>query len=287
MIKDYSDELQYLDKSYVELLLNVLNYGENVKDDAHTGHASRCIFGTGIKINVSERFPLLTIKKMNFDNVIGELLWFISGSQYTSFFGENNIRNIWKPWQREDGYVGKMYGYQWRNWDSKPTSIDNTSVGIDQLNNIIHNINTKPQSRRHVVTAHNPSDASDQALFPCHIGYTFYINEYRDIDISVRMRSNDLFIGAPYNIASYAALLYMVGMLTNTRPRKLSYYIEHAHIYEAHIAAVERMVDREHWRISPKLYLNTNRKGIDDFILEDFYLEGYEHGKFYKGKIIV
>lgn len=269
-------ELQYLD-----LMQRVLDEGEKKEDRTGTGTLS--IFGPQIEHDFSHGFPLLTTKEVKWDVLLGELLSFIAGHTNANDFAKNGMK-IWKKWQKdESGDLGSIYGKQWREWWSAKSII--SGKGIDQLARVIENIKTNPQSRRHIVSAWNVGELEDMALPPCHMIFQFYVRNNEYLDLKLTMRSNDLFLGASFNIASYSALLIMVAQLTGYMPGRYVHSMGDAHIYLDHIEQVKTQLSRDP---RPLPYLEIEpQKDIDSYTKEHFTIKGYNPHPAIKAEVSV
>lgn len=271
-------------KQYLELLNDVLKNG--VKTEDRTGVGTLSVFGRQIRYNnIEENFPLLTTKKLHFKSIVGELLWFISGSKSKEFLIRNKI-SIWDEWSLSDGKnsVGEMYGYLWRNWK------DREGNSIDQLQNVINELKTNPDSRRLIVSAWNPDSMkmNKQALACCHNFFQFKsykVNDHRELSIMVNIRSNDLFLGHPYNVTSYALLLMMIAQLTNHKAKDVVINIGDAHIYLNHIEQVKEQIKRTPL-VPPKIFLN-KQNNINDYTFQDIVLEDYKAHPHIKGDVAI
>lgn len=280
------------EKHYLNLLKHVLENGKERTDRTNVGTVS--IFGNFFKINVENEFPLLTTKKMFWKGIVEELLFFISGSSDTKLLEAKGV-NIWKGntsrefldkyklTQYREGETGPIYGYNWRYFGKKYIPLDqretneseNEYQGVDQLQNAINLIKTDPTSRRIMVSAWNPIDLDKVCLPPCHYNYEFYVEDKNKLSILVNMRSVDLFLGLPFNIASYTLLLYMIAHLCNLKPYEVSFSLGDSHIYLNHLEQVKLQLNREVKNAS-KLKIVRNVRSIDDFKFEDFELINYE-----------
>lgn len=256
-------------KTYLDLLSNVMTSGEKRSDRTGTGTIS--IFGAHFRHDLSQGFPLLTTKKMFFKGIIYELIWFISGSQNISWLKNNDV-HIWDDWADYHGHVGPVYGKQWREWET--ASIARKYAYVDQLAQVIESIKVNPYSRRHIVSAWNVADLPRMVLPPCHVMYQFYVHTDGRLDCQMYQRSADIFLGAPFNIASYAALTMMVSQLTGLTPGDLVINFGDLHIYNNHIDQVKEQLSRETYAL-PTLSINPDVQDIDAFKYEDFYLENY------------
>ena len=263
-------------KIYQELLQYVLTHGEERID--RTGVGTIGVFGYQMRFDLSEGFPLLTTKKLHLRSIIHELLWFIKGSTNTHYLNENRV-TIWDEWAEKDGNLGPIYGYQWRSWPNKEGG------AIDQLAKVISDIKSNPFSRRHIVSAWNVSDLPEMRLPPCHILYQFYVSN-GTLSLQFYQRSADIFLGVPFNIASYALLLSMVAQITGLKPGVLIQTLGDAHIYLNHLDQVKLQLTRDPYPL-PQIILNPEIKNIDDFKYEDFQLINYTSHPNIKGDIAV
>jgi len=263
---------------YLDLLQTILDHGSQRDDRTGTGTLS--IFGHQMRFDLSQGLPLVTTKKLHLRSIIHELLWFIRGDTNVRSLNDVGV-SIWDEWAAEDGSLGPLYGAQWRSW---PTA--NGRV-IDQLTEVIEQLKQKPNSRRHVVSAWNPSDLPDEsispqdnvaegrmALAPCHCLFQFYVADGR-LSCQLYQRSADCFLGVPFNIASYAMLTYMVAQVVGLKPGDYVHTFGDAHIYLNHIDQVKEQLSREP-RPLPELKLNPERKSLEEFVYEDFELVGYD-----------
>lgn len=255
---------------------HVINEGFHKKDRTGTGTIS--VFGYQMRFNLEEGFPLVTTKKLHLKSIIHELLWFLKGSTNVAYLQENSVR-IWNEWAREDGELGPIYGYQWRSWP------DYHGGNIDQVKQVIESIQKNPDSRRHLVSAWNVGQIDDMQLPPCHILFQFYVAGGK-LSCQLYQRSADIFLGVPFNIASYALLTMMVAQVTGLKPGDFIHTLGDAHIYTNHIEQVKLQLTREP-RPLPKVTINPLRKSIDDFVFDDFVLEGYNPHPHIKGEISV
>jgi len=252
-------------KTYLDLLRHVLETGVTKGDRTGTGTLST--FGYQMRFNLRQGFPLLTTKKVHVRSVVAELLWFLSGSTNVKWLHEQGV-TIWDEWADVDGELGPIYGYQWRSW---PTP-DGGSV--DQIAAVIESIRTNPDSRRHIVSAWNVADIDDMALPPCHTMFQFYVADGR-LSCQLYQRSADIFLGVPFNIASYALLTVMVAQVCELEPGDFVHTLGDAHLYLNHLEQARLQLSREP-RALPRLQLNPDRKGIDDFVESDVELVGYD-----------
>ncbi len=263
-------------EQYLNLCRHILNKGIRKEDRTGTGTIST--FGYQMRFSLADGFPLVTTKKLHLKSIIHELLWFIKGDTNIKYLKDNGI-SIWDEWADSNGDLGPIYGYQWRSW----TAGDGRTV--DQLSNVINDIKKNPDSRRHIVSAWNVGDIPDMALPPCHCFYQFYVAENR-LSCMLYQRSADVFIGVPFNIASYALLLLMTAQVCGLEPGDFVHTLGDAHIYINHIEQVKLQLSRQP-RALPVMKINSDVKSIYDFKYEDFKLEGYDPHPHIKGEIAV
>jgi len=263
-------------QQYLEILDHVLKHGTKKEDRTGTGTLS--VFGYQARYDLSKGFPLITTKKLHLKSIIYELLWFIRGDTNVKWLQEHGVR-IWNPWADPDGELGRIYGYQWRKWTTE------NGGHIDQLKNVVEQIKTNPDSRRLIVSAWNVGDLDKMNLPPCHILYQFYVADGK-LSLQLYQRSADLFIGVPFNIASYSLLLMMVAQVTGLEPGEFIHTLGDAHIYLNHIEQVKEQLSREP-RPLPKMRLNPEVKDLFDFKYEDFTLEGYDPWPHIKADVAV
>ncbi len=262
-------------KNYLNTIKHVLENGELKEDRTGTGTIST--FGYQNRYDLNDGFPLLTTKRVYFKGVVHELLWIISGSTNIKYLVDNNV-NIWNEWADENGELGPVYGKQWRRWEGKDTT-------VDQLKNLIEGIKNNPSSRRHIINAWNVADVKDMALPPCHAFIQFYVSGNK-LSCQLYQRSADLFLGVPFNIASYSLLLMMVAQVTGYEVGEFIHSFGDLHIYTNHLEQVKEQITREP-RELPKVKLNKNIKNIEDFTYDDIILEGYDPHPAIKGKVSV
>jgi len=264
------------EKQYLDLLGDVLQNGARKTDRTGTGTLS--VFGRQLRFDIADRFPLLTTKKLHTKSILTELLWFLRGDTNVKWLQERGV-TIWDEWADENGNLGPVYGYQWRHWRT-PDGRE-----IDQIQNLIASLKSKPDSRRHLVSAWNPADVDKMALPPCHALFQFYVANGK-LSCQMYQRSADLFLGVPFNIASYAALTLMVAQVTDLKPGEFVLTLGDAHIYLNHLDQVREQLTRSP-RPFPKLKLNPAVKDLLEFRYEDFTLEDYDPHPAIKAPIAV
>jgi thymidylate synthase len=263
-------------KQYLDLCKYVLENG-TIKED-RTGTGTISTFGYQMRFNLSEGFPLLTTKKLHIKSIIHELLWFLNGDTNVKYLQENGVR-IWNEWADEEGNLGPVYGHQWRSW----TGADGETV--DQISVLIDQIKNNPDSRRLLVNAWNVGDIDKMALPPCHCLFQFYVADGK-LSCQLYQRSADLFLGVPFNIASYAILTYMIAHVCDLEPGDFIHTFGDVHIYKNHLDQVKLQMERD-VRPIPKLVINPDVKDIFDFKFEDFSLENYDPHPHIKGVVSV
>ncbi len=263
-------------RQYLDLLDHVIKTGTEKKDRTGTGTIS--VFGHQMRFNLEEGFPLLTTKKLHLKSIIHELLWFISGDTNTKYLNDNGVR-IWNEWADKDGNLGPVYGSQWRSWPS------DDGKKIDQLANVITSIKTSPDSRRHIVSAWNAGELHKMALPPCHIIFQFYVAGGR-LSCQLYQRSADIFLGVPFNIASYSLLTLIVAQVTGLKPGDFVHTLGDAHIYLNHLDQVRLQLTRKPYPL-PEMILNHDISDISKFSYNDFSLKGYVSHPHIKGEISV
>jgi len=261
---------------YLNLINTVLEKGAKKAD--RTGVGTISIFGHQMRFNMEDGFPLLTTKKLHLRSIVYELLWFLKGSTNVSYLNENGV-TIWNDWADEKGDLGPIYGYQWRSW---PAHNDNK---IDQMVKLIEGIKSNPDSRRHIVSAWNVGEIDSMALPPCHILFQFYVANGK-LSCQLYQRSADIFLGVPFNIASYSLLLMMVAQVTNLKPGDFVHTLGDAHLYLNHLDQAKLQLSREPRKL-PKMKINPAINDLFDFKYEDFKLEGYDPHAHIKAPIAV
>lgn len=263
-------------KQYLELCEHVLKNG-NTKGD-RTGTGTISTFGYQIRFDLAEGFPLITTKKLHLKSIIYELLWFLKGDTNVKYLQDHGVR-IWNEWADENGELGPVYGHQWRSW----TGADGTTV--DQISELIEQIKQNPNSRRLLVNAWNVAEIDKMALPPCHCMFQFYVADGK-LSCQLYQRSADVFLGVPFNIASYALLTLMIAQVCDLDPGEFVHTFGDVHIYQNHLGQVEEQLKREP-RSLPKMILNPKVKDIFAFEYEDFQLEGYDPHPHIKGVVSV
>ena len=263
-------------KQYLELLDHVMKNGVEKTDRTGTGTIST--FGYQMRFDLEKGFPVLTTKKLHLRSIIYELLWFLRGETNVKYLQDKGVK-IWNAWADEDGELGPVYGYQWRSWPSAD------GRHIDQISRVIETIKSNPDSRRHLVSAWNVGEIEKMALPPCHIFFQFYVAEGK-LSCQLYQRSADIFLGVPFNIASYSLLLLMMAQVTGLQPGEFIHTFGDAHIYLNHTEQVREQIGREPYQL-PVMKLNSQRKSIFDFEYEDFVLENYCAHPHIKGEISV
>lgn len=249
-------------KQYLDMLRYVLENGVDKMD--RTGVGTRSVFGQQMRFDLSRGFPLMTTKKMHLKSIIHELLWFIKGDTNVKYLQDNGVR-IWNEWADENGDLGPIYGSQWRNWNGK---------GIDQLAQVVDKLKNNPNDRRMIVSAWNVSKIPEMHLPPCHMMFQFYVANGK-LSCMLYQRSCDMFLGVPFNIASYALLTMMLAQVCNLEPGEFVHTLGDTHIYHNHFEQVNEQLRREPLPL-PTMRLNPQVKDINDFKYEDFTLENYE-----------
>jgi len=263
-------------RPYLDLLRHILDHG--VRKGDRTGTGTRSVFGYQMRFDLGAGFPLLTTKKLHLRSIVHELLWFLSGDTNLRYLHENKV-TIWDEWADEHGDLGPVYGYQWRSW---PTP---DGRKVDQIGAVIEQIRSNPDSRRHIVSAWNVADVDRMALPPCHTLFQFWVAEGR-LSCQLYQRSADVFLGVPFNIASYALLTRMVAQVCDLEPGDFVHTFGDAHLYENHLEQARLQLGREP-RALPTMKLAPGVRSIFDFRYEDFSLEGYDPHPHIKAPIAV
>jgi thymidylate synthase len=263
-------------KQYLDLLSHVMEHGIEKRDRTGTGTIST--FGYQMRFDLSERFPLMTTKKLHLKSIIYELLWFLSGSTNVRYLQENGVK-IWNEWAPAEGNLGPIYGYQWRSWPAAD------GRAIDQVSSVVTSLKNNPDSRRHIISAWNVGEIEKMALPPCHILFQFYVAGDR-LSCQLYQRSADIFLGVPFNIASYALLTMMMAQVTGYKPGEFIHTLGDAHIYLNHIEQVRMQLTREPRQL-PRMTINSEIHDILGFRYEDFTLSEYEPYPAIKGDISV
>jgi len=263
-------------QQYLDLLRHVMETGSDRGD--RTGTGTRSVFGYQMRFDLSEGFPVLTTKKLHLKSIIHELLWFLKGDTNIAYLKENGV-NIWDEWANENGDLGPVYGYQWRSW---PT---HDGRHLDQIAAVIDGLKKNPNSRRHIVSAWNPALVDEMALPPCHCLFQFYVSDGK-LSCQLYQRSGDIFLGVPFNIASYALLTLMVAQVCGLQPGDFVHTFGDAHIYHNHFDQVREQLTRTPKPL-PKMHLNPDVKDLFSFKFEDFELTGYEADSHIKAPVAV
>ncbi len=263
-------------KQYLDLLTHVLEQGNRKEDRTGTGTIST--FGYQMRFNLQDGFPLMTTKKLHLKSIIHELLWFLDGNTNTRYLNDHGVR-IWNEWADENGELGHIYGYQWRSWPAPD------GKGIDQVSRVVESIRGNPDSRRHIVSAWNVGELDNMALPPCHILFQFYVADGK-LSCQLYQRSADIFLGVPFNIASYSFLLMMMAQATGLKPGEFIQTLGDAHIYQNHLEQAKLQLTRDP-RPLPTVKLNPEIKSVFDFSFDDFTIENYDPHPHIKGAISV
>lgn len=263
-------------RQYLDLMRRVLEEGTEKAD--RTGTGTRSVFGHQMRFDLSESFPLLTTKKVHLRSIIHELLWFLTGDTNVRYLRENRV-TIWDDWADEEGNLGPVYGQQWRKWESADGRI------IDQVTQVVEQIKTNPDSRRLIVSAWNVGDIDRMALPPCHLLFQFYVADGK-LSCQLYQRSADVFLGVPFNIASYSLLTMMVAQVCGLRPGEFVHTLGDAHLYSNHLEQAGLQLSREP-RSLPRMIINPDVKGIFDFKFDDFELVDYHPHPHIKAPVAV
>ncbi len=263
-------------RQYLDLLADVMKNGTDRPD--RTGTGTRSVFGRQIRFDLSQGFPAVTTKRLHLKSIIYELLWFLRGETNIRWLQERGVK-IWDQWADENGDLGPVYGSQWRSWP------DGQGGTIDQIANVVRSIRTKPDSRRHIVSAWNPAEVDDMALPPCHCLFQFYVANGR-LSCQLYQRSGDVFLGVPFNIASYALLTQMMAQVTGLQLGEFVHSFGDVHLYANHVEQAREQLLRDP-RPLPRLTLNPDRTSIFDFVYEDFLVTGYDPHPHIKAPVAV
>lgn len=261
-------------KQYLDLLQDIMDNGQDA--DNRTGIYARKVFGRQMRFDLSKGFPLVTTKKTYLRAIIHELIWLLSGNTNIKYLHDNNV-TIWDEWADENGDLGPVYGHQWRNFNSQ---------GIDQIKDVIERIKKNPQDRRLIVTAWNPAQINDMALPPCHCFFQFDVTPDGKLNCMLYQRSCDMFLGVPFNIASYSLLTMMIAQVCGLKPGEFVHTLGNAHIYSNHFEQVKLQLSRQPYPL-PQMKINPEVKNIDDFKFEDFELVNYQCHPTIKGDVAV
>ncbi len=252
-------------RQYLDLMRHVLEHGADKTD--RTGTGTRSVFGWQMRFDLAEGFPLVTTKKLHLRSIIHELLWFLQGDTNIRYLQENGVR-IWDEWADENGELGPVYGKQWRRWEAPDGRV------VDQISQLVENLKKNPDSRRHMVSAWNPAEVDSMALPPCHALFQFYVANGR-LSCQLYQRSADIFLGVPFNIASYALLTHMLAQVCGYQPGDFVHTLGDAHLYANHLDQARLQLSREP-RPLPRLVLNPEVRDIFGFRFEDIAIEGYD-----------
>ncbi|MCT4639575.1 MAG: thymidylate synthase [Bacteroidales bacterium] len=263
-------------RQYLDLIEHVLENG--IKKEDRTGTGTISVFGYQMRFNMADGFPLVTTKKLHTKSIIHELLWFLKGDTNIKYLQDNNVR-IWNEWADEEGNLGPVYGSQWRSWQGADKKT------YDQISEVIDSIKNNPDSRRHIVSAWNVAEIDNMALPPCHIMFQFYVANGK-LSCQLYQRSADIFLGVPFNIASYALLLHMMAQVTGLEPGEFVHTLGDAHIYTNHIEQAKLQISRDPMSL-PQLKLNKDVKSVFDFEYNDFEIVNYKSHPHIKGDISV
>jgi thymidylate synthase len=263
-------------RQYLDLLQDVLDNGTDRPD--RTGTGTRSVFGRQIRFDLGQGFPLVTTKKLHIKSIVYELLWFLRGETNVRWLQERGVK-IWDEWADENGDLGPVYGSQWRSWP------DGHGGAIDQIKNVVQSIKTKPDSRRHIVSAWNPAEVDEMALPPCHCLFQFYVANGK-LSCQLYQRSGDIFLGVPFNIASYALLTEMMARVTGLKPGEFVHSFGDLHLYHNHFDQARLQLTREP-RPLPRITINPDKTDIFDFEFEDFMITGYDPHERIKAEVAV
>ena len=262
--------------AYLDLMRHILDHGVDKGD--RTGTGTKSVFGYQMRFDLSEGFPMVTTKKLHLPSIVHELLWFLKGDTNVKYLQDNGVR-IWNEWADENGDLGPVYGKQWRKWEANDGRI------IDQVKGAIDQIKNNPNSRRIIVSAWNVGELDDMALMPCHAFFQFHVADGK-LNCQLYQRSADVFLGVPFNIASYALLTHMMAQVCDLKPGTFVHTLGDAHLYNNHLDQARLQISRTPLPL-PKLELNPNVKDIDEFTYDDITVVGYEHHPHIKAPISV
>ncbi|HSD46044.1 MAG TPA: thymidylate synthase [Pyrinomonadaceae bacterium] len=263
-------------KQYLDLLQDILDNG--IYKDDRTGTGTRSVFGRQLRFNLGEGFPLVTTKKLHLRSIIYELLWFLSGDTNIRFLKENGVR-IWDDWADENGDLGPVYGRQWRAWKTADGEV------IDQVSNVVHGIKTNPDSRRLIVNAWNVGELNKMALQPCHVLFQFYVGNGK-LSCQMYQRSADVFLGLPFNIASYSLLTHMMAQQCDLDAGEFSIVLGDTHLYENHLEQARLQITRDPLPL-PQLVIHRKPASIFDYVFEDFEIVNYQFHPHIAAKVAV
>ena len=263
-------------RQYLDLMRHVLEQGSEKKD--RTGTGTRSVFGYQMRFDLSQGFPLVTTKKLHLHSIIHELLWFLQGDTNIAYLRENKVR-IWDEWADKNGNLGPVYGAQWRSWQAADGHV------VDQIEQVIGDIKANPDSRRLIVSAWNVGEIENMALPPCHLLFQFYVADGR-LSCQLYQRSADVFLGVPFNIASYALLLLMVAQVTGLEPGDFVHTLGDTHLYSNHLPQARLQLEREPFTM-PTMMLNPRVKDLFAFRFEDFELQNYQCHEHIKAAVAV
>lgn len=263
-------------RQYLNLVERILDEGVTKTD--RTGTGTKSVFGHQMRFDLSEGFPIVTTKKLHLKSIIHELLWFLDGDTNVKYLQDNSVK-IWDAWADENGNLGPIYGQQWRSWGAP------NGGTIDQIQDVIHQIKTNPDSRRMIVSAWNVGELSEMALMPCHALFQFYVADNK-LSLQLYQRSADVFLGVPFNISSYALLLKMMAQVTGLKEGEFIHTFGDAHIYSNHLEQMKLQLTRQP-KALPQMNINPDVKNIFDFKFEDFELINYKSHPHIKGQVAV
>jgi thymidylate synthase len=263
-------------RQYLDLLSDVLEHGSDRSD--RTGTGTRSVFGRQVRFDLAQGFPLLTTKKLHIKSIVYELLWFLRGETNVRWLQERGVK-IWDAWADENGDLGPIYGSQWRSWP------DGRGGTIDQIAKVVESIRNKPDSRRHIVSAWNPAEVDDMALPPCHCLFQFYVADGK-LSCQLYQRSADIFLGVPFNIASYALLTEMMAQVAGLKAGEFVHTFGDLHLYHNHFEQARLQLSRDPKPL-PRLTIDPQKRDILDFVFEDFMITGYDPHPHIKAEVAV